>query len=78
MTECLSDNELKEDYVLLPLEEKEMYEHMANANLIWSRFLHAEIYKLLKKINGVLSWQTMAAELGDIVNEGTIRKYVKS
>ena len=74
----LDEKLLHEEFDALSENEKMNYQILADADLERARHLKEELIDVLQKTNGMVSYETLAAQLGDIVSKDCIRRYCKS
>jgi hypothetical protein len=74
----LDEKLLREEFDALSEDEKMNYQILADADLERARHLKEELVEVLQKTDGMVSYETLAAQLGDIVSKDCIRRYVKS
>ena len=74
----LDEKELRQEFEALPEDEKMNYQILADADLERACHLKEELIDILQKTKGMVSYETLAAELGDIVSKESIRKFCKS
>ena len=74
----LDERLLREEFNALSEDEKMNYQILADADLERARHLKEELIDVLQKTNGMVSYETLAAQLGDIVSKDCIRRYCKS
>ena len=72
----LDEKQLRQEFQNLPEEEKINYKIIADADLERARHLKEELVEVLQKTKGMVSYETLQAQLGDIVSKETIRKFV--
>ena len=76
--ERLDEIALKDEFKHLPLEEKFIYEMQSNAALARGPYLHDELISLVKKVNGMITFEECANQLNEIVTKQTVRTYMLS
>ena len=76
--ERLDEIALKDEFEHLPLEQKFIYEMKANAALARGPYLHDELISLIKKVNGMITFDECSNQLNDIVTKQTVRTYMRS
>ena len=69
---------LREDFDRLDSHDKRYYELTALNKLERSRHLKDELTNMLKKTKGKIAYEEIARQLGDIVSNEAIRKYLQS
>ena len=69
---------LREEFNQLDSHDKRYYELTALNKLERSRHLKDALTDLLKKTKGKIAYEEMTRQLGDIVSDEAIRKYLQS
>ena len=76
--ERLNEIALKDEFDHLLLDQKFIYEMKANAALVRGPYLHDKLISLVKKVNGMITFNKCANQLNYIVTKQTVQTYMKS
>ena len=76
-TDKFPEQMLKDEFETLPESELRAYEILAQRDYSRAEFLWDELKQLLLRTKGKISYKCMRDQLGSIVSENTIRKWLK-